>query len=106
MRLERRTPKLEQQYRFNGFGDTKTIHDETTNKTYAIEFNGLEKNYGHGAYREAHFTVYDVGAQGKMKIGDIGIGDVYGQDIALPGTRMNLDVDIGNGYVDLKITEQ
>ncbi len=100
---------LEQhRYRFNRFGDTKTIHDESTNKTYELEFDGLKERWDYGSlYNAAHFNVYDVGAQGKTRIGDIEIVNRGIQDdMTLPGTKMELGVEMGKGYVDLKVTER
>lgn len=100
-------PARVERYRFNGFGDTKTIHDEATNKTYAIEFNGLENVAGNNLvfYKTVHFAIYDVGSQGKTKVGDFGVTD-NGNGMMLPGTEMTFYADVKDNYVDLKITEQ
>ncbi len=102
--------KLEQQYRFRRLGDTKTIHDESTNTTYELKLDGLEKVWNHGYTERAHFTVYETGAQGKTEIGGILIEEMTrgaATGTTLPGTKISLlDVDIGKSYVDLKITEQ
>lgn len=104
------SPNFEQhQYRFNKFGDTKTVHDEATNKTYEFEFDGLmERRVYVSSYQVAHFNVYDVDAQGKTRIGDIELASHgSGQnDITMPGTRIDLGVEMGKGYVDLKVTER
>ncbi len=107
---------LEQpRYRFNRFGDTKTIRDEATNKTYELEFDGLKERWDYGTrYDAATFNVYDMGAQGKTRIGDIELIShslasqitLASNDMTLPGTKMELGVDIGKGYVDLKVTER
>lgn len=34
---------VEHTYRFNNLGDTKTIHDNSTNKTYEFEFDGVKR---------------------------------------------------------------
>lgn len=99
-----------ERYRFNRFGDTKTIHDESTNKTYEFEFDGLKERWSHANfYQAAHFNVYDVDSQGKNKIGDIELAphsSLIGDDMTLPGTGIDLGVDIGKGYVDLGVTER